>query len=179
MLPKCFISCKFNTSCKLDILLVNENIQLKNRERERESVRWRYLLKEKDVRFRDAAKMMWCLTVERNEKSSWWQLNGILDIHVITCFTKMCIFLDSKFNNNWITRNLPFYPFQCTINFTLVIYCNLVHATYHFPIKVVAVFVFRVFERTKPRVKCAVPFASLQQKIYKLFSRNSLFGIDN
>ena len=111
MRSRCFICCDVTTSCKLNIMLVNENIVVSNKERERKrglSVRWRYLLKEKDVRFRDAAKMMWCLTVERNEKSSWWQLNGILDIHVITWFTKMCIFLDSKFNNNWITRNLPF-----------------------------------------------------------------------
>ena len=115
MRSRCFICCDLTTSCKLNIMLVNENIVVSTQERERKreilSVRWRYLLKEKDVRFRDAAKMMWCLTVERNEKSSWWQLNGILDIHVITCFTKMCIFLDSKFNNNWITGHSVIIPF--------------------------------------------------------------------
>ena len=69
MLPKCFICCEVTTSCKLSIRLVNENIQVKNQERERErkihtllsivlSVRSRYFLKEKDVRFRDTAKMM-------------------------------------------------------------------------------------------------------------------------
>ena len=153
------------------------------RERERESVRSRYVVNEKDVRFWDTAKMMWYLTVEGNAKEQL-MATCILYIYVITYFTKLRIFLDLRFNNNWTTRNsfinfINIYRFQCTINFTLVIYCNLVHVTYHFPIKVVAVFVFRVFERTKPRVKCTVPFASLQHKIYNLFSRNSQFDIDN
>ena len=148
------------------------------RERERESlsVRSRYVVNEKDVRFWDTAKMMWYLTVECNAKEQL-MATCTLDIHVITKFTKLRIFLDARPNNNWITRNSVINytyicRFQCTTNYTLLISCNLDHVTYHFPIKVVAVFVLRVFERTKPRVKCAVPFASLQQKIYNLFSRN-------